>query len=269
MKIVAYAKEVIRAHKTMNIKILLLLVLFAPLLSACGDKPVNYRGDTYYVDKAKFAKGRPCVEVLFKCLPESQDKGWHEQKQTKENTIDFFELTPEVNAQFKKVREKWNRIYEEKSMNPYVIDAKDKAWMDEVERKRFLKEMEESLEKEFPDFWRDVPKPVRYRWLRRAITKAHKYGYEGERTDSIAMIELCARIGLDFDLDSKWEAVTKFITLPDGPLLNYASEAIDYIDFTVFEKNRDYTDTYNFTSWSLQTALRYLPYPKQPIPSLK
>ena len=256
----------------MNIKILLLLILLAPLLNACGDKvakPVDYRSNAYYVDKTKFAEGRPCAEVLFKCLPESKDKGWQNEKQNKDNSIDFFELTPAVNARYKKVVKEWNKKYEVNPMDPYVISSKDKAFFDEVELKQFLKEMEESLGKEFPGFWRDVPVPVRHRWIRRAIAKAHKYAYEGERTDSIAIIELCARIGLDFDLDSKWEAVTKFITLPKGPTRNYASEAIDYIDFTVFEKDRDYTDSYRLTTWSLQTAFKYLPYPKRKVPSLK
>ena len=255
----------------MNVKILVLLVLFAPLLNACNAKTYDPKKmPNHYVDKAEFAEGRPCTEVLFKCLPESQDKGWQEQKQTKENGIDFLALTPEVNARYKKVRQKWNRIYEENPMDSYVISSKDNTWMREVERKRFLKEMEQSLEKEFPDFWRDIPIPVRHRWIRRAMSKGEKYGYKYHGFDGkIAMIELCARLGLDFDLNPKWEAVTKFIALPKGAIRNYASEAIDYIDFTVFEKDRDYTNSYNFTTWSLQTALRYLPYPKRPVPSLK
>ena len=256
----------------MKRRILLLIVLLAPLLNACGDKavakPADYRNKVYYVDKAKFVQGRPCAEVLFKCLPESQDKSWQEQKQNTENAIDFLEFTPEVNVRYKKVREKWNRIYEENPMDPYVISSKDNAWMEEVDRKRYLKDREESLEKEFPGFWRDVPKPVRYRWIRRAISKAKKYGYEGEMTYSIPIIELCARIGLDFDLNPKWKAITTFIALPDGPLLSYDSMAIDYIDFTVFDKNADIEGN-KITNWSLQTALRYLPYPERPVPSLK
>ncbi|MCF6191210.1 MAG: hypothetical protein L3J51_12090 [Cocleimonas sp.] len=64
----------------MKRRILLLIVLLAPLLNACGDKvaakSADYRKPVYYVDKAKFAKGRPCAEVLFKCLLKSQDKDW-------------------------------------------------------------------------------------------------------------------------------------------------------------------------------------------------
>ena len=252
--------------------LLLLFFLLALLLNACGDKavakPADFRNKAYYVDKAKFTQGRPCAEVLFKCLPESQDKGWQAQKQNKENSIEFFELTPEVNARFKKVVKDWNKKYEENPMDPYVISSKDKAFFDEVELKNYLKDREKSLEKEFPGFWRDVPKPVRYRWLRRAITKAQKYKYVGEMTYSISMIELCARIGLDFDLNPKWKALTTFISLPDGPLLSYDSMALDYIDFTVFDKNTDIEDN-KITSWSLQTALRYLPYPNRKVPSLK
>ncbi|MCF6191208.1 MAG: hypothetical protein L3J51_12080 [Cocleimonas sp.] len=252
---------------------LLLIILIAPLLNACGDKvvakPADYRKPVYYVDKAKFAKGRPCAEVLFKCLPESQDKGWQNEKQNEENAIDFFELTPEVTARYKKVVKDWSKKYEENSMDPYVISTKDKAFFDEVEHKQFLKEMEESLGKEFPGFWRDVPKPVRYRWLRRAMSKGDKYGYKlPEYRGKISMIELCARIGLDFDLDPKWENITKFIALPKSSRRNYVGSAVDYVGFTIFEKDIN-RNGHNLTDWSLQTALRYLPYPKRPVPSLK
>jgi len=266
---IAYMREV-KAHPPTFTRRLLKLVavlLLLPFLNACGDKPKNYADFSYYVDKAAFAQGRPCPAVLFNCLPESQDKGWQDQKKNKDNAIDFFELTPDVKMQFKTTRGKWNRIYEEKSMDPYVIDEEDEAWMDEFERKHFLDEMEQQLAKEFPEFWRDVPHPVRYRWLRRAISKANKYDYNGEQTDAIQIIELCARIGLDFDLDPKWEAITQFVRMPDGPLLGYGGEAVKYIDFTVFENNISAGGT-RFTDWSLREALQFLPYPKRKVPSL-
>ncbi len=42
-------------------------------------------------------------------------------------------------------------------------------------------------------------------------------------------------------------------------------KAIDYIDFTVYEKDNDYMGT-RFTDWSMQDALRHLPYPNRPVP---
>ena len=152
-------------------------------------------------------------------------------------------------------------------MDPYVISSKDKAFLDEVELKNYLEDREKSLEKEFPGFWRDVPKPVRYRWLRRAISKAKKYGYEGEMTYSISIIDICARIGLDFDLNPKWKAITKFISHPDKGNRSYDTMAVEYIDFTIFNKDIDNMGN-KITSWSMQTALRYLPYPERPVPSL-
>ena len=135
---------------------ILLFFLLAPLLNACGDKavakPADYRNKVYYVDKAKFVQGRPCAEVLFKCLPESEDKGWQEEKQNKDNSIEFFELTPEVNARYKKVVKDWHKKYEENPMDPYVISSKDKAFFDEVELINYLEDREKSLEKEFPGF---------------------------------------------------------------------------------------------------------------------
>jgi len=152
-------------------------------------------------------------------------------------------------------------------MKPYVIDEDDKAWMDEFERKHFLDEMEQQLAKEFPDFWRDVPKPVRYRWIRRAMSKAHKFGYNLGKGNEIQIIELCARIGLDFDLDPKWEAITKFVAMPDGPLRGYGGDAVTYIDFTVFEKDNAIGGD-KITDWMLRTPLQFLPYPKRKVPRL-
>ena len=39
--------------------------------------------------------------------------------------------------------------------------------------------------------------------------------------------------------------------------------AIRYIDFTLFNKDKDYGGT-RITNWSLSEALRYLPYPERP-----
>ena len=77
------------------------------------------------------------------------------------------------------------------------------------------------------------------------------------------IVELCARIGLDFDLDPKWEYITKFIARKRI----YIGMAVRYIDFTLFNKDKDYGGT-RITDWSLQGALRYLPDPERPVPGL-
>ena len=237
--------------------LLLLLVVFQ--LNACGEASKDYTQSKYYVDKTNFAKGRPCAQVLFKCLPESQDKVWQEIDPNDKTLIENQQLTEaEYNVAKQRV------IEADKNMK--LTKGMMKSF-EEMEHTRFIEKQAENLEKEFPGFWRDVPKPVRIRWVRRAVTKAHKYGYNKGKNNEIQVIELCARIGLDFDLNPKWEAIAKFISLPDGPLLGYAGEAAMYIDFTVFEK--DFSPSGNkFTDWYLRTSLQYLPYPKRKVPRL-
>ena len=84
----------------MKNRYLLFIVLLIPLLNACGEdknpKAKVYRyDDNYYVDKPKFAKGRPCVEVLFKCLPESQDKAWQQIDLNDKSLIENRQLSEE------------------------------------------------------------------------------------------------------------------------------------------------------------------------------
>jgi len=225
-----------------------------------------------YVDFEKFKEDRPCGEVTFMCLPESQDKSW--QSLATKDKIEDLELTAEVEIRFDKIVKQWHKDYDAYHSKPHrkgekepmLISSIDKDFFDKVEERRFLEEMEESLEKEFPGFWRDVPKKVRYRWIRRAQHKAKKYGYKGQR-DAFQWAELCARIGLDFDLNPKWKAITEFVSLPNGPLLAAPGMACDYIDFTVFKK--DYSpDGDKYTDWYLKEALSYLPKPKRPVPKL-
>jgi hypothetical protein len=133
---------------------------------------------------------------------------------------------------------------------------------DRVEARKFLEEMEQDLEKEFPGFWRDVPKKVRYRWIQRAMNKAKRFGWETKKPGLI--VRLCARIGLDFDKDPKWEYITKFVA---KDAKNNIEVAIDYIDWTIFEKTYDWTGT-RITDWSMREAHPGLPWPKKPYPRL-
>ena len=248
----------------MKIRYIILIAAF--LLIGCNAKPSANNKKTSYVDFKKFKEGRPCVEVQFKCLPESQDKSW-QNKPTQDN-IEDFELSPEKMKRYKYLINAWRLSKEERKKRKMLITDLDKDFHKKVEAKQFLLDMEKSLEKEFPGFWREVPKKVRYRWIRRAMAKAKKLGYgDGEITDNIQVIELCARIGLDFDLDPKWKYIVDFITIPEGINLGYAGEATNYIDFTIF--NKDYDRAGNkYTDWYLRDALRYLPYPKRKVPSL-
>jgi len=260
----------------MNIsKYILFLAGVVLLLSGCNanDAPKHTTQKTQtktqerYVDFNRFKEGRPCAEVKFMCLPESQDKSW--QSIPLKDGLDMFELSPEVMAKRKAIIQRWRDEEDGKVKEQSVkLAAISEAFYDRVEAKQFLVKMEQALEKEFPGFWRDVPKKVRYRWIRRAMSKAKKFGYaDGEITDNIQVIRLCARIGLDFDLDPKWDYITKFVTHKDRGYLPFAGEACNYIDYTIFKKDKDRVGN-RYTDWYFRDILHYLPQPKRKLPRL-
>jgi len=255
---------------------LLLTLLFFTNSCQSKEEKDEAKKQAAYVDFTQFKKGRPCAEVKFMCLPESTDKNW--QSVSTKDHIEDLELTAKVETKYKNIVKQWHKDYDayhskthpKGEKKPMLITSLDKDFFDKVDARRFLEEMEQDLEKEFPRFWRDVPKKVRYRWIRRAMSKADKYGYNGGGKNIRAkseIIELCARIGLDFDINPKWKAITHFISLPQGPSQSYAWEACHYIDFTIFDKNHD--DRGNrYTDWYFRDVLTYLPKPKRPIPKL-
>ena len=253
--------------------IALALIPLALLFSGCETHAKHattqaQKKETAYVDSKGWAQGRLCDKLLWKCLPESNDtKRW--QKPLK-NRLDSFELTPEVLEKSKRLVNIWMKRYDayhskkhpKGEKEPMLITALDKRFLKSVARKKFLVEMEESLAKEFPGFWRDVPKKVRYRWIQRAMNKAKKFGYDPKQNNQ--MVELCARIGLDFDKDPKWDYITKFIALKEDNI----GTANDYLDFTVFESDYSLQNGDKFTDWYLREAFPYLPKPKRPLPKL-
>jgi hypothetical protein len=217
-----------------------------------------YHGE--YVDFESFKKGRLCADVRFTCLVESQDK--LVVNTPLKNGLDSFELTAEVMEKYHAIIKRWrdeeDGLVKDESMKAAELSE---AFFDKVEEKKFLKEMEAQLEKEFPGFWKDTPKQVRYRWIQRAMNKAKVFGYKAKNNNGI--VELCARIGLNFDKDPKWEAITKFIAAKDVHILY----ACDYIDYTVFEKDKGYSGV-PITDWSMRRASGWLPEPKTPYPRL-
>ncbi len=232
------------------------LLMALLLLSGCQSKPKET-----YVDFKGWAQGRVCDKLLWKCLPESNDtKRW--QKPLK-NGLDSFELTTEVLQKQRAIVQRWrdeeDGKVKEQSMR---LSQLSEGFYDRVEAKKFLKEMEQDLEKEFPGFWRDTPKKVRYRWIQRAINKAKRFGITSKAPGD--MVELCARIGLDFDKDPKWDYIVKFIE--EDPR-NHVVYAVDYIDWTVFDKEYNNAGT-KITDWSMGRAIGKLPYPKKPYPRL-
>lgn len=245
-------------------------LLLLPLLffSACANTPQTptvkvHPSTSVFHDKTQFPKGRPCTDVKFECLPESIDLSWQGEGDTHE--MEQYEVTDYDTKHRNDLIKKYDDL--EKQMGHYTVTEKDEAFFESVRRKNFIKEMESNLEKEFPGFWKDTPKKVRHRWIRLAMTKADKYGYNKSLRESNQLVELCARIGLNFDRDPKYKQIVDFISQPDSSYGAYAGKAVDYIDFTIFEK--DYTkDKLRFTDWLLRDALTYLPYPNRPVPRL-
>jgi len=218
----------------------------------------SYHGE--YVDFESFKKGRLCADVRFTCLAESQDKLVVDTPL--ENGLDSFELTPEVMKKYHAIIKRWrdeeDGLVKDESMKAAELSE---AFFDRVEETKFLKEMEAQLEKEFPGFWRDTPKQVRYRWIQRAMNKAKVFGYDPKQNQP--MVELCARIGLNFDKDPKWEAITKFVAAKDVHIV-YANR---YLDFTLFNRKKD-NGGVPITDWSMRRASGWLPEPKTPYPRL-
>jgi len=216
--------------------------------------------ESRYVDPQEWAEGRVCDKLLWKCLPESQDTARWEKPL--ENGLDSFELTPEVMAKYQAIIQRWRDEEDEKAKELSMKQSQlSKGFYRRVEAKKFLSEMEESLAEEFPGFWRDVPVKVRYRWIQRAMNKAKRFGYDPKQNNG--MVELCARIGLDFDKDPKWKTITEFIAKKEVHLLY----ACDYIDWTIFNKSKGYSGV-PITDWSMRRAIGELPYPKKPYPKL-
>ena len=258
-----------------SIAILLAVALFVYLIApynkeAYRKKAIQRAKDAYekaYVDYDEYLQGRVCGEVRFDCLPESLDKSW--QVIPTKDHIEDLDITPRVEKKYQLAIQAWNKTYREyikkhpkaTRREEMLISSLDKDFFEKVERRKFMDEMEQELAKEFPGFWRGVPKKVRYRWIRRAMNKAKRFGYDPKQNQP--MVELCARIGLDFDKDPKWEYITKFIAKKEVNLVR----ANDYIDWTIFGKTHDRTGT-RITDWSMRGAHPGLPYPKKPYPRL-
>jgi len=255
-------------------KLISLVFIALVLLNACDNRTegkVERQYQDSYVDFERFKEGRPCAEVKFMCLPESQDKSW--QSIPTEDKIADLEITPKVEIQYDLAIKASNKQYHAyMKIHPnatrkeiMLLSSLDRDFFEKVDAKRFLVSVETRLEKEFPGFWRDVAKPVRYRWIRRAMNKAKKFGYKSSKPGP--MMELCARIGLDFDKDPKWDDIVKFIISDPRNIGTHMGKACNYIDWTILNKTHAYTGT-KITDWSMRRVNGWLPSPKIPYPKL-
>lgn len=246
---------------------------------------------------AVFDQGRFCHEVKFACLPESKDPEWKKTEPLVDGR-EFFEFDQTKYDRLDKINSMTD-AERKVAMENYVLTKEDFEWMNKVSIKKFYMEKEAELEKRYPGFWGDTPRAARHRWMRMAAAKARKYGYglrfnteydgnseivskkqvmnpdgtpyfvDHDDGDAHQFIELCARIGLYFDSDPKWQYIVDFISKPESAVRGNAGAAALYIDFTVFGKNKSPSGTV-FTDWSLKDALGTgrLPKPNRPLPKL-
>lgn len=291
------------------------LILFIPFVFASCDNDPRHIDTTNLPthNPAVFAQGRYCIDYLkFECLPESRDPSILQGNEPLEEGKVYYEYDAKKFRTYALITGYEDQKKGEKVAN-YVLTPEDYKWMAKVVLKQWYKEMEETMEKQYPGFWGDTPRSARHRWMRLCVAKGNKYGYgleevyyneKGEKYDEergqkdpsydvlnfpitkavldengkpkVAegairemqqWIELCGRIGLNFDRDPKWKYIVDFIKLPDSVSMGHAGASVDYLDFTVYKKDNDYMGT-RITDWSLQDALRHLPYPNRPVPRL-
>ena len=198
-----------------------------------------------YTDIIFPIRNKKCAKILWKCLPESNNTLW--QKPLK-NGLDSFEITSNINKKYDEIRKHSKKVYNEfwtkhnfksymktHTTEPILISKSDQKYLIKVSSKRFLIELEENLGKEFPGFWTDVPKKVRYRWIYYAMNKLNIFR-DRPKLNAYFMVELCARVGVDFNTNPKWKEI---------------KEAIDY-----YTKSKEYQEEYGikFTIWFLKNC---------------
>ena len=278
----------------------LLLLLFIPLFFAsCDNDPRHI--DTKNLpthNKKVFDEGRYCSDYLkFECIPDSHDpKILKGNEPLADGKFPFYDWDEKKFRTYALITGYEDPKKGEK-VEHYVLTKADYKWMDKVVIKQWYKEMEAKMEEQYPGFWGDTPRIVRHRWMRLCVAKAMKYGYglKKKRTeisqnpyryiDEILLdengkpycvsstirenqqwIELCGRIGLNFDREPKWKYIVDFIKHPDSVSMGHAGEAVTYIDFTVYHKDMVAGADYPITDWVMRTSLSHLPYPNRPVP---
>jgi hypothetical protein len=274
---------------------IILLLLISLFFASCDNDPRHI--DTTNLPTHSpivFAQGRYCTDYLkFECLPESRDPKILKGNEPLEDAkFVFYDWDEKKYNNLKRINNMEDKERKEK-MEHYVLTEVDYVWMDKVTVKQWYKEMEVKMEEQYPGFWGDTPRTVKHRWMRLCVAKGNKYGYglkhkvtfdkdgliltnelvmdekgnpivvEGER-EMQQWIELCGRIGLNFDRDPKWQYIVDFIKLPESVSMAYAGEAVEYIDFTVYGKNVSISGN-PMTDWWLKDSLAYLPYPDRPV----
>ncbi len=207
-----------------------LLILYCFLVTAC---------EASQFDKAVFENGRPCGEVKFSCLPESQNPAW------KEKLVEANKMS-------------------EASINQMTADEAKK--MGELRILAFIDEIIVKLEDEFPGFWDGADKQTRRNWVVEAIHKTEELGGVS-RGDGITGAFMFAYLGLDFEQNKDYAPFVKYLKEYDMSISGKMVDIVDYIEWVVFGKDINHWG-HRISRWSMRDILNYLPNPKRELPEL-
>ncbi|WGE78118.1 hypothetical protein NYR82_04605 [Actinobacillus equuli subsp. haemolyticus] len=199
------------------------LFIITFLNSACSK--VNFREE--------FFKHRPCAEVKYRCLPESQGN-------------------------------------QEKPMfapsKPYVITAQDRANMEQDRTLSMYKEISQMLEIYYPGFWEGVTdEQVKIAWMAKVDEISKRYfGHSRMEGDFMAMAHICAIIGTDFESKPNLQFIVKKLQ-QDKEDPSAVSHVIDYLRFEILKKDYDVGGVH-YNTWSLRGIQEGMPKITRHIP---
>lgn len=158
----------------------LLIFSISLLLTACAAKSGRDMSTTNLPthNPAVFKEGRYCNDYLkFQCLPESRDPTILQGNgPLVDGKYPFYEYDEKKYNNLVRINnmEDKERIAK---MEHYVLTPADYKWMAKANLSLWYKEMEATMEKQYPGFWGETPRPVRHRWMRLCVVKGNKYGY--------------------------------------------------------------------------------------------
>ncbi|OOF53192.1 hypothetical protein [Rodentibacter genomosp. 2] len=170
----------------------------------------------------QFYKDRPCTEIKYECLNESQNTT------TQKNNM----FTP---TQLNK--EQWDDIQYRKKLKIYGEVAK-------------------MLEIYYPGFWGDKDEMFKLQWIENVDQITQRYYPKRRRATLETMASVCAIIGSDFETNPKLDFIAKKLKTShvDSPL----NEIHDYLRFEVLKKNFDEGGVH-YNTWCLRWVQEEMP----------
>jgi len=262
-------------HKTKTKYFLYASVIFTVLFTlvyipyAKEQKRLLY--EKRYIDYDEYLSTKLCDKMQLKCLPEYADKSWQTEN-IKDDFSDIFDTNSKehkITTLYAKMRnnsdtyDKYRKLLQkEVKMN---LDDLSNDFFKRVAKNAEYLEIYNDLQRQFPDIWKDIKRGVALRWIRRVEYKADVFNDTG---NTYQWADLCARIGINFDKDPQYEAITKFLQDPYASKGDYIGTVIEYLEWTLFEQDKSRSTNIWITGWSMG-AIGSLPKPKRKRRSFK